>query len=115
MAGFLDDLVPIGTGDPLIKLALRRSDAVLRAFAPIELSVTITGDALTAGVAVPLELTIMGPNKRLFRRQIYRRVVPTVLTFTPHEGGNHLVRLAETAHMNWWGAINLLIAGEQST
>jgi hypothetical protein len=115
MPGFIDDLVPIGVGDPLIKLELRRADAVLRAFTPIELTVTLTGDALTAGINVPLELTVMGPSKRLFKRTPYRRVVPTVVTFSPQEGGLHLIRLAETAHMNWWGAIKLEIAGERST
>jgi len=114
MAGFIDDLVPTTVADALIKLELQRADAVLRAFTPVELRVTLLGDALVAGVNLPLELTIMSPTKRLFRRKRYERVIPTVVAFTPQEGGLHLVRLAEVAHMNWWGAIKLQIAGERS-
>jgi hypothetical protein len=115
MAGFIDELVPEGTGDRLIKLELRRPFEILRAFSPIELSVTVLSAATDAGIAVPLELTIMSPNKQFFRRILYQRVVPSVVAFTPQEGGRHLIRLAETAHNSWWGAITLPIEGARST
>ncbi|HMY22112.1 MAG TPA: hypothetical protein PKA58_37560 [Polyangium sp.] len=114
MAGFIDELVPPNAGAALLRLELRRADAVLRAFTPIEIVVTVTGDAKTNGVSLPLELTMMGPNKRLFRRKRYDRIVPTIITVTPQEGGLHLIRLAEMHHQHWWGSLYLQIAGEKS-
>lgn len=115
MPGFIDDLVPDGVGANLITLTLRDNDQTLRAFSPIELLVKVTGEAVTNGLGFPLEMTVMGPGRKSFRRTLYERVVPASITFTPREGGVHIVRLAEVAHNQVWGTWKATINGERGS
>ncbi len=115
MAGFVDDLVPAYIKKQNIKLSLARPFDPRRAFHAIDLNVELLAEAKTAGLVVPLELTITAPSAQNFHRHIYRRVVPVQVSFTPQEGGQHLVRLRETAHNSWWGSLVIEVAGEKNT
>lgn len=114
MAGFLDDLVPDYIGKQNIKLTLARPLEPQRAFYAVDVDVELLAEALTSGLVVPLELTVTSPSRTLHRK-IYRRVVPPQVSFTPQEGGKHLVRLRETAHNSWWGYIVVDVLGEKNT
>jgi hypothetical protein len=39
-------------------------------------------------------------------------VLPSALSFTPREGGRHLLRLGELAHNRWWGFLVVIVVGD---
>ena len=108
----LDDICPlyVGAGSRVVLAAATTEPP--RAFQPFEVSVAIALEAATVGVRLPLEMTITAPTPGNFVRHIYRHSVPTRITFTPREGGPHLVRLREVGHNRWWGALAIDVAGE---
>lgn len=110
----LDILSPSDVRTRRITLALARPFDRRLAFRPIELSVRLTGAALTAGIVLPLELTVTSATLANFYRHVFTRVAPTSVTFTPREGGEHLVRLREVTHNKWWGALVVVVEGDQS-
>lgn len=109
--GLIDLLVPANVGAANIKLKIARPFDPRRAFHAIDLDVELLADALTSGLSLPLEMTVTAPSGKL-TRNIFRRVVPSQISFTPQEGGQHLVRLREDAHNLWWGALVIEVAGE---
>lgn len=116
MSGILDDICPPAIGARAIVLAPADLTPP-RAFAPVDLLVTIhvaNTQALQTGLSVPLELVVTAPSPSGFVRRFYRRVVPSRVTFTPQEGGDHTVRLRELGHNEWWGAYTVSVAGERS-
>lgn len=116
MAGVLDDLAPAEAGAAAIKLQ-RASTTQARAFSPVDIAVSIEAlatEAARVGLSTPLELTVTPPTASGFERRVFRRAVPSVVTFTPREGGLHLVRLREVGHNRWWGAIEIDVAGERT-
>lgn len=116
MGGFIDidELVPEYMGMQNIKLSLARPFDPRRVFHAIDLKVEMLAEAKTVGLVVPLELTITAPSKQNFNRHIYQRVVPVQVSFIPQEGGPHLVRLRETAHNSWWGALVIEVADKKN-
>jgi hypothetical protein len=114
----LDDLSPPNVRQPLVKLELVDPFARLLAFAPVELAVSLLGEAVTVGLVAPVELTVMPPSGdvRNFYRHVFRgRRVPETVTFPTREGGMHLVRLAEVGHNLWFGTLEVLIDGDKLT
>jgi hypothetical protein len=113
----VDDICPSYVGAKRIKL-LRASTETARAFTAIDLDVSIDATADTDGVlarvglVLPLELTVTSPSAENFYRHVYRRFLPTSVTFVPHEGGRHRVVLREVFHNRFFGAIDIDIAGE---
>jgi hypothetical protein len=99
-------------GQPLLTLALADPDQVLRAFATVQLLVTPTGDALTRGLCPPVLFECLPPSgaRRAFSRVVTTRF-PGFVTFTPQEGGVHLLVVREKWHNRWYGAIQLDVAG----
>jgi hypothetical protein len=85
-----------------------------RAFSPVDIQVDYAG-CLPEGVVLPLELVVVAPSPAGFVQRTYRRVKPTTVTFTPQEGGEHLVRLAEVGHGRWWGSIVIDVQGAESS
>lgn len=108
--GLIDLIVPANIGAMNIKLKIARPFDPRRAFHAIDLDVELLADALTSGLCLPLEMTVTAPSGKL-TRQVFDRVVPSQISFTPHEGGEHLVRLRETAHNAWFGVIVIEFAG----
>lgn len=111
----LDVLSPRTVRAPNIVLALA-SQAQPQAFRAVDLSVTVIGDALTAGLSLPLELSVTSPSSSRTGlptyRHVFRRIVPSLVTFTPKEGGTFVVRLRELCHMRWQGSLLLTVAGD---
>lgn len=106
----LDEVCASDVGEPLIGVSLADPDARLVAHTPIDL--TIDYGRLTTGVVLPLVITISsGRSAQSFRRILFSRVAPEAFTFTPREGGRHLVRVAELYHQRWWGYLYLEISG----
>jgi hypothetical protein len=110
--GLVNELVPDFIGRQYIKLTLARPLDLRRAFHAIDINVALETAAQEAGLVLPLEMTVTSPSQSGFRRHVYQRVVPSQLSFTPQEGGQHLIRLREVAHNAWWGAIVVVVAGE---
>ena len=112
MPSFLDEISPRTYGEDRLVLSLSDPNAALAAFTPILLSIDY-GRTLPAGVSLPLEFTVTAPTPGNSTRIVFRHFKPTALAFTPREGGQHLVRLAECYHNRWWGGLVLEIAGDR--
>lgn len=111
----VDEISPRTMGENRIALALDADlaqEPALLVFQPIIVTVDYSA-CDPEGVVLPLEFTVTGPSgKATFLRKYFRRTVPAELTFTPTEGGTHLVRLAECFHNRWWGSLLIDVAGD---
>ena len=104
-----DELCPPDFGEDRLDLSLLTSGKV-RAF--IQLSIAVNyARALPEGTTLPLEMIVQGPSPQSYVRRVYSRSRPTVLLFSPKEGGSHLVVLREFAHNKWWGRIVIPVEG----
>ena len=112
MPSFIDEISPREYGEDRLVLSLRDPNAALAAFTPILIAVDYDR-TLPDGVSLPLEFTVTAPTAGNSTRLVFRHFKPTALAFTPKEGGQHLVRLAECYHARWWGALVLEIAGDR--
>jgi hypothetical protein len=115
VAAPIDEISPAYVGAQSIKLTFATTDAP-RAFNAVDINLAIQPGATKAvevGLSLPLELTITSPSNTNFKRHIYRRTVPSTITFTPREGGAHLVRISEVGHNRWWGSLIVSVAGER--
>jgi hypothetical protein len=112
MAEFLDEISPRHYGEDRLRLTLTERNQVLRAFAPVLVTVDYSA-ALPEGIVLPLEFTVTAPSAVNSTRMVFRRFAPNELAFTPREGGSHLIRLAEMWHNMYWGKLVLEIAGDR--
>lgn len=120
----IDKLSPGYIGAKLLKLTLARLESP-RALSPVDIKLEVDAAADTEkiatrfGLALPLEMTVTSPSSALRGdvevRQYFRRVVPSEFSFTPREGGEHLVRVRETAHNRIWGSLVVDVAGDRFT
>lgn len=111
MTTIIDEISPSYYGEDRFDLELSPATPSPRAFSPIQVTVNIER-ALPEGVRLPLEFTVASQSgSATFHRQVFRSVIPTVLSFRPPEGGTMLFRLAELYHHNWWGAVVLEVEG----
>jgi hypothetical protein len=107
----LDEVCRADVGEQFITLSLTDPDAPLIAHQPIALQISYEL-ALPSGVALPLVATVSsGRSLPSYQRRVFRRVAPAEFTFTPREGGRHLVRISEVYHQRWWGFIYLDVVG----
>lgn len=112
MASALEELSPDYMEAENIKLSLADSLAKPQAFRAIGIDVNYDA-CKPAGIALPLEFLISGPSATSFRRIYFRRFVPSMLTFTPREGGTHSIVLAELFHNRWFGSLTIDVLGER--
>ncbi|AUX31913.1 MULTISPECIES: hypothetical protein [Sorangium] len=117
MAEPYDLLNPPSLGEQRLKLSRVLHDGQstvppARAFSPVDLQVDYSG-CIPEGIVLPLELVVVAPSPSGFVRRTYRRVRPATVTFTPQEGGEHLVRIAEVGHARWWGSIVINVLGAE--
>lgn len=111
MTTAVDEISPAYYGEDRFDLALSEQTPTARAFSPVQVTVDVER-ALPQGVKFPLEFTVTSSSTgATFHRQVFRSVVPTLLTFRPSEGGTMLFRLAELYHNKWWGALVLDVEG----
>jgi hypothetical protein len=113
MSGTADELAPMYVGSEALSLSLADPLATLRAFSPIEVAVDYSG-AGDGGVALPLEMLVTGPSSTSFVRKVFWRTTPSLLTFTPQEGGNFLVLLREVGHNKLRGKLAIVVEGERT-
>lgn len=110
----VEDIAPDTIGTAKIAVSVADPDAPVRAHQPITLQLSYKKADLEGGVVLPLEVTVSsGSSSSSFRKVLYRRIVPTTFTFTPVEGGPHLVRIREIFHNRWYGWIRLDVDGER--
>ena len=111
----LDELCPDDVGRRAIRLQPARLDPA-RAFEAFDLAVELDpvfGQvAAVVGLVLPLEMTVTSPSRSGFVRHVFRHIVPPSVSFIPHEGGPHLVRLRELGHNRYWGSYVVDVAGE---
>jgi len=107
----LDELCPPYGRRPAISLQLAPWAPAPLALAPVVLLVDYTA-ARPNGVALPLVFTVAAPSSPTLVRRLIRRTAPSALSFTPREGGRHLVRVGELAHNQWWGSLLVIVAGD---
>lgn len=111
----IDEISPEYVGAASIKLALATND-VPRAFNAVDITVAIHSNATIArkvGLSPPLEMTVTAPSASGFVRHVFYNTVPSSFTFTPREGGQHLVRLREVGHNRWHGELVVDVKGER--
>lgn len=115
----LEDLDPPYAKSMALTLSLARPLDERRANKEIGVLITLTGKALETGLVLPLVLTVTAPRVATRGRApavtYFRRTVPESFSFTPREGGEHLVTLAEVNHNLFWGALVIDVAGDQLT
>jgi len=105
----LDEICPLYYGEDRIDLSLTSSAKPL-AFQQVTIGVSYTR-TLPQGVVLPLEMIVQGPSAQSYLRRVYSRAKPTVLLFSPKEGGSHLVLLREYGHNKWHGALIIYVDG----
>lgn len=112
MSTVVDEISPLEYGEDRFDLELSTATPDPRAFNAVQITVNVDR-CLPEGVKLPLEFTVTSQSQQAtFHRQVFRSVVPTVLTFRPAEGGTMLFRLAELYHNKWWGAVVLDVEGD---
>jgi hypothetical protein len=107
----LDELCPPYVGDKRISLQLAPWAPAPIALAPVVVLVDYSA-ARPNAIALPLVFTVAAPSSPTLLRRLVRRMAPSAISFTPREGGRHLVRLGELAHNQWWGSLLILVAGD---
>jgi hypothetical protein len=112
-----DEISPESYGQQFIGLTLSTGQGAAQQTPRQFQTVTVDVDyskCLPADVVLPLEFTVTSESgASVFRRQIFRKTRPPSLAFIPREGGAHLVRLAESNHNRWFGALQIDVAGEK--
>jgi hypothetical protein len=108
----LDEICPLTVKAEAISLQLANPLVPARAFRAIDIAASYTKTS-PEGVRLPLELLITGPSPKSFQRHFFRRSVPSIVTFTPKEGGLFNVVLREVGHNLWTGSLSITVAGEQ--
>ena len=106
-----EQVCPDEIGQKLIRVTVADPDAPVRAHQPITLLIDYS-KCDPAGVVLPLTIQVSsGASSPSYRREVFRRAPPPSFTFTPREGGKHLVRVGEVYHNRWWGSLSLDVAG----
>lgn len=110
----VSDICPEYVGEQLLTIALGPATLSPRAFNALDITIDYAKAVARGGVVLPLELVITAPSSSNFVRRFFRRTAPTTISFVPREGGRHLIRLAESAHNQWWGSLVVEVSGEQT-
>lgn len=114
MPNAIDELSPTYVGEKRIKLQLAVDSLNPRAMSAISIDVDYSA-CEPEGLVPPLELLITAPTPSDFKRVMFNRTAPSLLTFKPREGGRYVVRFGEVGHNRWFGYIEITVAGESAT
>ena len=110
----IEDISPDSIGKVMIELTLEDPDAPVRAHQPCALKLNYKRADALGGVVLPIDIIVSsGSSSSSYRRVTYRRIVPATFTWTPVEGGPHLVVVRERFHNRWYGWIKLDVDGER--
>lgn len=107
----IDELSPATIGEDKIVLTLDPSTPSPQVFKIVQIDIDYSS-TLPAGVALPLDFIVQGPNQDSYKDRVFRRFKPTTLSFVPIEAGDHLVLLREQAHNRWIGRLIVTVAGD---
>jgi hypothetical protein len=107
----IEEISPATIGEDTIVLSLDPTTLTPRALNAVLINVDYSACAPN-GVVLPLELLIQAPSASNCRRHVYRRKVPSALSFIPKEGGLHGVVLREIGHHRWLGKLRVFVAGD---
>lgn len=107
----LDELAPDYIRERRIDLSTDDQSPPPRAFAPVLVTVSYTR-CKPEGVMLPLVLEVQGSSSASYQRREFTGTAPDSVSFTPIEGGDHLVVLREVAHNRWFGSLRISIDGE---
>jgi hypothetical protein len=100
-----DELCPGYVGERWIGLSLADPLAARIPYDPIDVKVDTAKCDAVGGVQLPLELIVTGPTT--VSRTVLLYMVPSQVSFTPREGGRHVVVLREIAHNRWVGKLRV--------
>jgi hypothetical protein len=106
-----DELSAPWVGSEALALSLVDPLSPKRAKVAIDISVDYTG-ASDEGVTLPLEQLAVGPSPDSFRRHVHRRQIPSIITFTPPQGGRHIVTLRQVGGDKLFGKLTIEVEGE---
>lgn len=106
-----DELSAAWVGAEALKLSLVDPLSPKRANVAIDLEVDYSG-AGEEGVTLPLEQLAVGPSPASFRRHVHRRQQPSIITFTPPQGGRHIVTLRQVYGDKLFGKLAVEVEGE---
>jgi len=107
----LEELAAPWVGAEALGLSLVDPLTPKRAYVAIDIAVDYSG-ASDEGVTLPLEQLTVGPSARSFRRHVYRRQVPNIITTTPVQGGRHIVTLTQVGGDKLFGKLIIEVEGE---
>lgn len=105
-----DELSAPWVGAEALKLSLVDPLSPLRANVAIDLEVDYS--ASEEGVTLPLEQLVVGPSSESFRRHVHQRQQPSIITFTPPQGGRHIVTLRQIGGDKLFGKLAVEVEGE---
>ena len=109
----VSEVIPTYVGANNIGLTLAEPpDTVHEPGKPILVDVSLLNEAVDSGLVCPIELTVQAPSGAR-SSHVYQKNPPTVFAFTPHEGGDHLVLVAELGHNLWRGSIVVTVVGDR--
>ncbi|HZL96816.1 MAG TPA: hypothetical protein VFB99_24385 [Vicinamibacterales bacterium] len=108
-----DEICPAYVGEDRIRVSLSEDTLAPSAFAAVDVAIDYSAADVDGGVQLPIEITVTAPNPTGFVRKTYRSNRPTLFTFKPREGGDHLVRVREVAHNRWFGVLRVSVAGDR--
>lgn len=103
----LDELCPPYVGEARLALALRTGETgseIPRAGQVVDVTVSYADTIDSGGVMLPLDLHVASPDGR-DQRRVYRRLVPSIVSFVPRAPGRHVVTLRERHHNRWVGTL----------
>lgn len=114
MTSKIDEICPADVGAIKIKLSKADPEIALVAGVPFELVVDYS-QVGGVGVSLPIEVVIQGPNPGQYKRRLFRRIAPSILTLKPFSGGRHFVHIREMFHNRWQGQLFVEVNGADPT
>ena len=108
-----EDISPDEIGENRIRVFLEDDSLARIAHHPITLTIDYQR-CLPEGVVLPIYVQVTcGTSTASFRRTQFRRIAPTSYTFTPRDGGKHIVIVREAYHNRWCGSCRFDVVGER--
>ena len=105
----IDELSPANIGEEKITITLDPGIAP-KVFGIVQCNIDYS--AAPGGVVLPLDFIVQGPTAISYLERVFRRSLPSTLSFVPNESGDHLVLLREQAHNRWIGRLIVTVAGD---
>lgn len=109
---FIDDFSPSIIGSDRFTIALSSATLTPRVGEAVLFDIGYDAAGADGGVVLPLELIVQSPAVAGFMRKTFRRFKPVQVSYFPITAGEHLVRIAETGHNLFFGALAFTVLGD---